>query len=430
MDLRERRVKLEKLAKLTGAHVEVMYYRCLDKNVSEITDILKKENEGTIWSRFTRIFRLLEISGEDELVTEYCPIFQEFIKSEDDLKNWGTIRSEILRQAWALPSQSENEIPSEASPLPEEEKASLESREKQEKLEAGSTTSGFESPELQDNTKTGQEQLEPSHRPIWALIAIPALILCLLCVGTFSFGARFLPTLLGEVVTPNETLAIQAPSNTAASLPTETPPDLPSETRMPTLTDTPIPFTPTNPTPTLTNLPTETATLQPSALFETDFESGFPAGMEYVRDDLDIVNGELIAHEYTLLGFGNETWKNYQVEYEARKNPYCWQLQNNGVAAHALDQEDMAMWSWNYCETGWFEIVNGNWTIIAHEDGLPVNPGTMNTIKLVANNGNFEIYINNRKVSSYFDDKYLQGKAYILVTNSSVIDNIRISQLP
>ena len=116
---RERRGKLERLAKLTGAQVEVMYYRCLDKDVSEITDILKKDNEGTIWSRFTRIFRILEITGEEELVTEYSPIFLEFIKSEEDLNNWGLIRAEMLRQASALPSQSEPESSAESPAVPE-----------------------------------------------------------------------------------------------------------------------------------------------------------------------------------------------------------------------------------------------------------------------------------------------------------------------
>src|SRR5687768_10912746 len=106
MDLRERREKLEKLAKLTGPQVQVMYYRCLDKNVADITDILEKDNEGTIWSRFTKIFRNLEITGEDALVREYCPIFQEFIKSEDDWKDWGNIRSKILREAWDLAAQA------------------------------------------------------------------------------------------------------------------------------------------------------------------------------------------------------------------------------------------------------------------------------------------------------------------------------------
>ena len=95
MDLRERRERLEKLADLEDIHVRAMYHRCLGKTVSEITNILELTNEGTVWDRFTKIFRKLEIAGEQELVSKYCPIFLEFIKSEDDLDHWGDIRAVI-----------------------------------------------------------------------------------------------------------------------------------------------------------------------------------------------------------------------------------------------------------------------------------------------------------------------------------------------
>jgi hypothetical protein len=246
------------------------------------------------------------------------------------------------------------------------------------------------------------------------------------------FARPIIENLFATNTTTIQTAQSPLPEMSPTSVPqqlTDTPSIIFTETGEPTSTATASPSA-TSPSPTATQTATETATPQPPALFEADFESGFPAGMEYVRENLDIVDGELIAHEYTLLGFGDETWKNYQVEYDARKHTYCWGVQNNGIAAHAVDQENMIMWSWNYCETGWFEILNGDWIKITGGRDIIANPGTIVKIRLIAENGDFTVYVNNNKNSSYFNEKYTQGKAYILVTDSSVIDNIRISQLP
>jgi hypothetical protein len=204
--------------------------------------------------------------------------------------------------------------------------------------------------------------------------------------------------------------------------------DSPYPTNPPTSTITALPPASTPITPT--SSPTETVTPKPPALFETSFDNGWPDGMDVDRTKVDLVNGELLAHDFTLLSFGDDTWKNYQVEYEARKHTYCFGLKNNGVAAHAIDQDNMVMFSWNYCETGWFELVNGDWITITSGRDIIANPGTIIKIRLVAEGGNFTVYINNKKDSSYFNEKYTQGKAYILVSSSSVIDNIRISELP
>jgi hypothetical protein len=152
--------------------------------------------------------------------------------------------------------------------------------------------------------------------------------------------------------------------------------------------------------------------------------------MQMVYGDIDFVDGKLLAHDLTLLSIGDDTWKNYQVEYETKKGTYCWNLKNNGVAAHAIDQENMVMWSWNYCESGWFEIVNGEWEKITGGDDVKANPGATFTVTLVIQDGNFTVYTNHTQRSSYFNDKYTQGRVYILLHNESVLDNIRISLLP
>lgn len=229
---------------------------------------------------------------------------------------------------------------------------------------------------------------------------------------------------LGQQNTPTPTPILA--SATLEILATETLLAIPTDTSIPAFTATPtqtsIPETPTS-------TPTKAVTPKPPALFETSFESGLPAGMEMVYGDIDFVNEELVAHDFTLLAIGEDTWQNYQVEYDARKHTYCFGLENNGISAHTIGPENMIMWSWNYCESGWFKFT-GKWETISFDDRNLANPGTVINIRLVAEGGNFTVYVNSIEHSSYFDEKYLQGKAYLYVSDSSVIDNVRVSELP
>src|SRR5688572_22401861 len=175
MDLRERREKLEKLATLTSAQVQVMYYRCLDKTVSDITNILNLENEGTVWARFTQIFKKLGVSAQEELVLQYSPIFLKYVKSEEDWKNWGHIRAAILDEAHTLSSQTtaavESSFPSEA----DSSRTEGVSEQTDANTESSSLSSQTSRSQQNDTEKTGQ--VPPGRRIAWPLIAIPLVIL-------------------------------------------------------------------------------------------------------------------------------------------------------------------------------------------------------------------------------------------------------------
>jgi hypothetical protein len=363
--------------------IEVLFYRCRDQTPTQI-QVALEISSGEFFNRQTAAFTKLAIPGQPKQKFDnfrrkgLCEIVRQL--TIEDIRNWYERRAE-LRKKLMPPSP-------------------------------GPTTNGT----TDKSTSQRRQWMDNNRRKVW--ISVAGLLVLVLAVGSFLLERCTIPP--PPPPTPTFTSTQEVPV-------TETPTSLPTVSPTLAFTDTPT-LTVTPQTPTLT--PTETATPQPAVLFETTFDQGLPEGMERLYGNIDFVDGELVAHDLTLLAIGEDTWKNYQIEYDARKHPACFGLKENGIAAHAISPENMVMWSWNYCETGWFEIVNGEWTDIAHGEGLPVNPGTMNTFKLVANNGNFEIYINNRKISTYFNDKYLQGKAYILVSDSSVIDNVRVSQLP
>ena len=232
MDLRERREKLEKLASLTGPQVQVMYYRCLDKTVSEITNILKLDNEGTIWTRFTQIFKKLGVSGQEELVLQYSPIFLKYIKSEDDWKNWGHIRATLLEEAQTLSSQSEIED------------------------QSNSAQNAPESSGSQQSAAERGDASVPRRVPRWPLVAILILTVCLLSIAGIMFAWRFIQARNTPV--PTQTLPTSPATTqfTSTSEPSSTVEIIATQTALPvnTVTST-LTLTPTS---TLTPIPTDT----------------------------------------------------------------------------------------------------------------------------------------------------------------------------
>lgn len=285
---------------------------------------------------------------------------------------------------------------------------------------AGIIVLGINFLQLRNELGSSKENAKKSETEISILIQQRDLL------GTVAVADNNLESLQETQVALNKEMETVAPSLPTISVVSRTPTETQTPTDTPTITFTPT-FTPI-PTATFTPSPSMTATLSP--LFEGSFDQGLPNGMRLVYGDIDFINGQLLAHNSTLLSIGDDSWKNYEVEYKTKKHTYCWGLQNNSIGAHAIDQDNMVMFSWNYCQTGWFEITNGNWKQINTSGGVPANPGSFITIRYVAQNGDFSVYINNQKFSEYFNDKYTQGKVYIQLSDQSVIDSIRVNLLP
>lgn len=459
---------VDRVLSLERSEVQVLYGRCRDLTHDQIA--LKYGKTSATWSRnlMTSVFEKLGSKKTDSrnkkqefLRTQVCPVLDEILKGDEKklelwpLYGWVVVFREGDNVSYREREEHERIIPDvrEDPPQPEDPYFPSMSEEVDEFTEPEGEEEGQEEETSSEENETEPipptpavldiptpdpapagniDWKPPTAQPLNRLLFIVPVLICIFCLFTAWTTVRRIFALFDN--DPNDPVPTPLPvipeaTNTFVPVPTFFT-STPSLTSSPTetLTHTPTPMA-TVPSPTSTLPPPDTLTPLPPALFEANFDSGFPAGMEFARENVDIVDGKLVAHEYTLLGFGDGTWNNYQVEYEASKHTYCWGLQNNGVAAHAIDPENMIMWSWNYCETGWFELVNGDWVTITAGRDITANPGTTVKIRLVAENGNFTVYVNDFKKASYFNEKYTEGKAYILVTDSSIIDNIRISHL-
>ena len=432
MNQRERRVKLEKIASLDDIHIQVMYYRCIGKKVPQITDILKLDNEGTIWTRFTKIFEKLEIKGADELAIEYCPIFQEFIKSEDDWKNWGNIRSEILRQAWALPSQSE------PGGLAESELTKTEGEATPNEPKPPPPTPPSPQPTGSQESAGGIGEARIGRPLPWPMVAIPLLILCLLCIAGVLIGVPIIRNMFGGEATTaqtTQTAALQVPTSIASivqNTPT-TEPLVPTVTFTTVPTDTPLPtFTPTitlTHTPTLT--PTNTSTPYPAGFtFLDDFEDGLDPAWKVVFGKYVIANGQLASSEPTMLSLGDSSWKNYEIEFDIFKVPFfvCGADQNaNALGVRARDIDNMILYVYGRCETEWKYIIDGNWTPIPETHSGQLNNPTHYIITVEGN----KITMHNRSelISSFIDNDFPSGYIYLKIVKDTIYDNFQITFL-
>ena len=407
----------EKIWNLTEAEVEDLFYLCKGWKNAQIADA-RGVGISTVKSQLGNVYSDLDIPTDLEdgdkreyLIAKYCEVVHEIVPDRESIKTF--LARKKLREA--------------------------ENKRKQMELDRilGDRHTDSDKP----NTNREMEESPPLPRGLNILLIVLGVIVVVIVTVVISnvFGGDGPEQ--PEVLIPTTQVQLSAPT-TITSLSSEPGSNLqpPNDvTSTIAVTNSPTPSQTPTPTSTKTSVPTITQTLFPSLtptspyLFETSFDRGFPDGMQVVRGDienLDFVGGQLLAHDYVLLAIGDDNWKNYQIEYEAKKSPYCWGLQENGIAAHAIDQDNMVIFSWNYCETGWFKIVNGEWTTIVSGRDKSADSRYMTKFQIIAKDGNFDLYIDNQKNSSYFNDKYLQGKAYILVSDSSVIDNIKVIQLP
>jgi len=439
MNQRERRVKLERLAKLKDIHVRVMYYRCMDKSVSEIKNILElaheqKTNEKTVWNRFTKIFEILDIKGDDkeaDLVREYSPVFLEFVKSEDDWQRWGLIRAEMLRQAEELSSRSDPESSTKSTLSPESESPKSEAQGVRNEPKLTSThPRSSPAPALQQTDGT---QLEGRVRncPPWPIIAIPLLILCVLAVFASIVGAGLIRSFVATAI--NRTQPAQPAIQVSASAsPTIEPVAVATQVIPPSL-----PTLTLEPSATFTLEPTPTTTVTPYPAgyeFFDDFEDGLdPAWVEVLGQHI-ISNGRLTASETTVLSIGDVSWRNYQIEFdmEIPKFP-CDVIRNesNSIGVRAADRNNMLLFRYTYCSTQWEYLVNGDQNTVPGTNTRWLKQEIHITIRVEGSR--IEAYDGSNLLSSLVDENYQTGNIYLKIlhdTNDPTFyDNFKITLL-
>ena len=436
----------QRLQALDKQQARIVYLIRHNYSNREIGEALGRDPK-TVSDYMAPIYDTLDIhidnpsAKRDEINNRYAELIDQLIPDDSVLEYWEAIplppdiKEEEIEQPGAIEGKTAD-IGERITDIGETQSATNQSESILQELDQIGRRQGIEVPP------------PPRRFPRWLIVVIPFLILCLACASVVLLVlGPFRPLIenaIAQIQATQPITEIQEPFTTQefpvepTSPLTETPNPPPTkttaadvlETTLPTSTNTTLPPTPTSLPPTSTPTPTETIQPTPSALFESDLDSGMPEGMDMVYGEVNFVNGKLIAQESTLLSVGNENWNNYEVEYETKKHTYCWGLKGNGVSAHAADPYNMVIWSWNYCESAWYELVNGEWEIIeGSKQGNIANPGSTIKVRLVAEGGKFTLYVNNQLRSSIIMDDYSQGKVYILLSGQSVVDNILVSHL-
>jgi hypothetical protein len=208
---------------------------------------------------------------------------------------------------------------------------------------------------------------------------------------------------------------------------------VPSYTPSPSITPSPTVSIPTI-TPSPSDTPQPTNTPRPESL-SINFTHGMPDTVKPIYGNYSFIGGALVTSDqvadWTLLEIGDDNWQNYQVYIETERSGSCFGPDAFNISAHAKDQDNMVMLGWNYCEGQWWEYLNGNRLARGYE--LPGFAGGSNgkfNVRYVADGGNFSVYINSKKFSEYYDERFVTGKIYILLHHRITLYSILITPLP
>lgn len=270
---------------------------------------------------------------------------------------------------------------------------------------------------------------EATARIIAAIITAAAAIIAAVITGVISFlavqKAQSTSTVLAQAVTRSVATqsslqkTITAPTVTA--LPTHT--SLPTEASTPTVTSTPTarPIPTASPTPTNTSIPT------PTPLLKDDFNAGLAPVWKVRSGNAVVVNEQLTADQQTWLTVEGSSWTDYQIEFEADASD-CWLSRvGNVLAVRVVDLDNMIAFMWEDCESAWYVVKDGKWNEVPqsrHGTGYGLLKLT-----ITAEGNKFTARVGDNRISSFFDNTYLQGSIALRLDAKTVIDNFIVEPI-
>ncbi len=165
-------------------------------------------------------------------------------------------------------------------------------------------------------------------------------------------------------------------------------------------------------------------------LFEDNFDQGLSPLWQIISGNPSVVNGALTTDSEIWLMVGDDSWKNYFVEYET-KIAHCYMSRAyNSLGLFAKDPSNMVVFNYADCEGEWHTITNGNDKAIPNAVYEGPNIGKSHKIKFSAQNSNFSVTIQEDTVS-FFDQSFTSGGVVIRLSEYSIIDNFKvISSIP
>jgi hypothetical protein len=371
-----KKINIDGLLSLNLEEIEIVYRRCRGESVRKAALEMGKV-ESTFWNvRIPKIVQKLGVEKWEEVEAELCESLTPIIPSLQALKGGWPERFREKIEALRDPSQPLETTSASVVESPVSPPSELESRSEQtSSSESASNTSSSSTSETSESTG-GDSTPARSNRLIWPLIAIPLLVVCLLCISAALFLWRNNPLNQGTqtptLQVPTDTIA--PPPITVTSSPTNT--DIVTETSLPTSTPTPLTPTATS-APTATPQPTLSPTSSVPALFSDDFNNGkSPLWQVLYGSEPVIVNGALNFNDLTLMVVESTEWTDYEVHFWV-SNMQCQQHvgsrgltigvrvqnANNMVGLRLNDQDDCAA-TWMIMQIGeWTEVPNSTFKL-------------------------------------------------------------------
>jgi DNA-binding CsgD family transcriptional regulator len=433
-----------KIRSLKKKEVATLFLICYGQSNPQISLALNEPSKTTS-SRITRIYKKLEITGDDQekrisLLRDYCPTVKNIITNIDDLRFWVPYyptpevkaKYEIIEvetrdedegdddqdneevNEWVLPlppgpPSQEPPTPPPPQPPPPEKRDTVPIKFVRQLMLIFLGIIGvlvlviiwlifFRYP--------------PENPPISA--NNPAIVSAS-TLGVLTTDIAVVPTQTSVAISESLTRTPQpsvAPTSTLTAVPSSTP----------TITQTPAP----SQTPTETPVPSPTLTI----LMRDTFDDGLDQWQVLTGDPL-IVNGELTGKEgqTSWLATGDPNWRNIKVEILTTPTG-CAAYYDTPIfiAVRFVDMNNMLGFKYDSCTFIWYEKVNGRWSIIPNTQAKA--SGEQQTIDIIANGDQYSAYTQGMQINSFYDNKFKSGRVAVLIGEGMTIDEITIYQLP
>jgi hypothetical protein len=417
----------EKIDSLNPREREVFILYCEDLEYKAIASklFISLSAVKNIMLAIRRKFEIDQLSRRktaSELSSKFCPVLKEM----QNPSNVNAADKKPEAELKPKPLNKEN-IPAEKEEIHKDKKDGKEKEELNEDVIEKDERKYNEKPLDQKQKKQPKEKKDGNHmkkpdktkndrfrilKTIWRLIAIAAIIFS----GYMIYDRFFGTSPLQSVSSPEEPGADQEEIAVAV---TE---EIPTEVIVPTVL-------PTNTEIVSTQSPTNTPPImpKPEILFEDDFETGLSNAWEVVSGNPIVVNGTLSADRDTWLLVGDSTWTNYSVEFQGESGKDHFYDGADIVALRFLDLDNMYAYKWVFVEREWYVVKNGEWNIVPQTYSLKQRKVT--DFRFEVKGDSIKVYIDGIIESSFFDDKFSQGRIGLFISKDTVIDDFKIKEI-
>ena len=174
-------------------------------------------------------------------------------------------------------------------------------------------------------------------------------------------------------------------------------------------------------------IPESTAPLIPAVLFEDDFDSGLSDAWEIVSGNPIVVNGTLSTDQDTWLLVGDPTWTNYSVEFQGESGKDHFYDGADIVALRVFDMDNLYAYKWVFVEREWYVVENGEWNIVPQTYFLEQRE--VSNFRFEVKGDSIKVYIDGIIESSFFDDKFAQGRIGLFISKDTVIDDFKVREV-